>query len=179
MKKISFHRQPRAWTALACAVLLLLGGTFLYPAPRLSAAPAERRYEASKVEQAADDQDKLSSALVHKIARAAPADTFQVLIWLDDGGQIPVRPRPLPETALQSVTETEVRLAQHRRRIQQALSDVQGPVRAQVVALDGRVRFVSRYAPLIVAELTPDALRTLAARPDVLYVDLDSPLGCS
>jgi hypothetical protein len=75
-----------------------------------------------------------------------------------------------------SLTQIQAAHDRHRERMAEMMERRQSPVIADVAAKSGRVVFASRLAPMLSAELTPEAIRDLEKRPDVLVIDLDVPI---
>ena len=126
----------------------------------------------------AERYGKLSPRLFERVGRAGRDEAIPVLLWLDDGGQVPPAPRVALAQGQDVVSPAQVQAARdrHRERVAAVMARRQAPVIADVAARGGRVAFASRLAPLLSAELSPVAIRALEKRPDVLSIDLDVPV---
>jgi len=132
---------------------------------------AERRAYAARY-------GKLSPRLFERMGQAESDATISVLVWLDDGGEVPTAPRAALASGQVVGHPPQVQAVRdrHRERMAQMMERRQSPVIADVAARGGRLVFASRLAPMISAELTPAAIRALEKRPDVQALDLDVPI---
>jgi hypothetical protein len=121
---------------------------------------------------------KLSPRLFERVAQAGSGETIPALVWLDDGGEVPDAPHMALGRGQDAVPPVQIEAARdrHRERMAEVMERRQAPVIADVVAKGGRVVFASRLAPMLAAELTPQAIRALEKRPDVWGLDLDVPI---
>jgi hypothetical protein len=126
----------------------------------------------------AERYGKLSPRLFERLAQTGRDETVPVLVWLDDGGQAPAAPHLAPASGGDVASLAQIQAAHDRRREQMAemMERVQSPVIADLVARGEQVGFASSLAPILSAELTPEAIRALQKRPDVLVIDLDLPV---
>ncbi len=121
---------------------------------------------------------KLSPRLFERVERTGGDATIPVLIWLDDGGEVPAAPYASLGRGRDGVSPAQVQAAgqRHRERIAAVMERRQSPVIADIAARGGRLIFASRLAPMVSAQLTPGAIRALEKRPDVRGLDLDVPI---
>jgi hypothetical protein len=121
---------------------------------------------------------KLSPQLFERVEQTGSDETLPVLVWLDDGGEVPAAPRLTLGRGQDVASPTQIQAAhdRHRERVAEMMERRQSPVIADIAAKSGQVVFASRLAPMLSAELTPEAIRALEKRPDVLAIDLDVPV---
>jgi hypothetical protein len=121
---------------------------------------------------------KLSPRLFERLEQTGGDETLPVLVWLDDGGEVPAAPHMALGRGQDVASPTQIQAAhdRHRERIAEMMKRRQSPVIADLTTRGGRVVFASRLAPMLSAELTREAIRSLENRPDVLAIDLDAPI---
>jgi hypothetical protein len=126
----------------------------------------------------AERYGKLSPRLFERVEQTGSDEIIPVLIWLNDGGEVPAAPH-LATTSGQdmaSLAQIQAAYDRHLERMAEVMERRQSSVIADLAARGGRVVFASSLAPMLSAELTPQGIRFLEKRPDVLAIDLDVPV---